>query len=110
PGVLLDRRQALAQRFPRPFPPRRSSDLCDASRRAAPPMHGARPDCVDQVRFKRTGTGRLGFPVMVTTKFKTGGEGDDAEAAAMRSEEHTSELQSRGHLVCRLRLEKRKRA
>src|SRR5690625_5571284 len=27
----------------------------------------------------------------------------------MRSEEHTSELQSRGHLVCRLRLEKKKR-
>src|SRR5690625_5726217 len=26
-----------------------------------------------------------------------------------RSEEHTSELQSRGHLVCRLRLEKKKR-
>src|SRR5690625_5894004 len=30
-------------------------------------------------------------------------------AAAWRSEEHTSELQSRGHLVCRLLLEKKKR-
>src|SRR5690625_7006243 len=30
-------------------------------------------------------------------------------AASMRSEEHTSELQSRGHLVCRLLLEKKKR-
>src|SRR5437870_11131803 len=29
-------------------------------------------------------------------------------AGAARSEEHTSELQSRGHLVCRLLLEKRK--
>src|SRR5690625_5791992 len=28
--------------------------------------------------------------------------------APMRSEEHTSELQSRGHLVCRLLLEKKK--
>src|SRR5439155_8343744 len=28
--------------------------------------------------------------------------------AAARSEEHTSELQSRGHLVCRLLLEKKK--
>src|SRR5690625_6823352 len=28
---------------------------------------------------------------------------------AFRSEEHTSELQSRGHLVCRLLLEKKKR-
>src|SRR5207253_8158133 len=31
-----------------------------------------------------------------------------ALAALLRSEEHTSELQSRGHLVCRLLLEKKK--
>src|SRR3989442_9072463 len=31
-----------------------------------------------------------------------------AYAALMRSEEHTSELQSRPHLVCRLLLEKKK--
>src|SRR5437870_6321132 len=30
------------------------------------------------------------------------------EAGVSRSEEHTSELQSRGHLVCRLLLEKKK--
>src|SRR5690625_5729256 len=30
-------------------------------------------------------------------------------AAVARSEEHTSELQSRGHLVCRLLLEKKKK-
>src|SRR5690625_5707502 len=33
----------------------------------------------------------------------------DAVDARMRSEEHTSELQSRGHLVCRLLLEKKKK-
>src|SRR5437870_8844147 len=32
-----------------------------------------------------------------------------AELATRRSEEHTSELQSRGHLVCRLLLEKKKK-
>src|SRR5437870_11197272 len=32
-----------------------------------------------------------------------------AALADLRSEEHTSELQSRGHLVCRLLLEKKKR-
>src|SRR5690625_1385137 len=32
----------------------------------------------------------------------------DASAEDVRSEEHTSELQSRGHLVCRLLLEKKK--
>src|SRR5690625_5815324 len=31
-----------------------------------------------------------------------------SKAFALRSEEHTSELQSRGHLVCRLLLEKKK--
>src|SRR5439155_27207139 len=31
-----------------------------------------------------------------------------AGGEALRSEEHTSELQSRGHLVCRLLLEKKK--
>src|SRR2546429_2406232 len=34
--------------------------------------------------------------------------GDEVVAAAIRSEEHTSELQSRLHLVCRLLLEKKK--
>src|SRR5690625_5931208 len=33
----------------------------------------------------------------------------DDEAYFSRSEEHTSELQSRGHLVCRLLLEKKKK-
>src|SRR5690625_6204824 len=34
--------------------------------------------------------------------------GPQATTALNRSEEHTSELQSRGHLVCRLLLEKKK--
>src|SRR5690625_7368316 len=41
----------------------------------------------------------------------TGALGEDGPlilALGMRSEEHTSELQSRGHLVCRLLLEKKK--
>src|SRR5690625_6225347 len=35
-------------------------------------------------------------------------ETTNEELAVLRSEEHTSELQSRGHLVCRLLLEKKK--
>src|SRR5437870_8020588 len=35
---------------------------------------------------------------------------DERKTWKLRSEEHTSELQSRGHLVCRLLLEKRKLA
>src|SRR5437870_10404117 len=38
-----------------------------------------------------------------------GSAGIGPDADARRSEEHTSELQSRGHLVCRLLLEKKKK-
>src|SRR5207253_10665514 len=37
-------------------------------------------------------------------------QGFRAHPRLRRSEEHTSELQSRGHLVCRLLLEKKKRS
>src|SRR2546422_5196012 len=37
------------------------------------------------------------------------GRGGGRRAAGVRSEEHTSELQSRLHLVCRLLLEKKKK-
>src|SRR3712207_7405535 len=37
-----------------------------------------------------------------------GGQGPGQQAVAARSEEHTSELQSRQYLVCRLLLEKKK--
>src|SRR3989442_9232959 len=36
--------------------------------------------------------------------------GGQRQVARMRSEEHTSELQSRPHLVCRLLLEKKKKS
>src|SRR5437870_7187699 len=35
------------------------------------------------------------------------GKAMEVQSAVVRSEEHTSELQSRGHLVCRLLLEKK---
>src|SRR5690625_5789213 len=38
----------------------------------------------------------------IASKFRNSGQ------TCIRSEEHTSELQSRGHLVCRLLLEKKK--
>src|SRR5215212_8236657 len=70
---------------------------CDVDRPTPPPTRGSRPDCADQIRFRTTGSGRLGFPVMVTTKFKMGGaEGgdeDDAEAAAAMSNAMTSTIE-----------------
>src|SRR5690625_6761309 len=51
-----------------------------------------------------------GAQVSVKAVQKTGRSGMGTWRNAMvRSEEHTSELQSRGHLVCRLLLEKKKK-
>ena len=71
---------------------------CDVDRPTPPPTHNTRPDCADQVRYKTTGSGRLGFPVMVTTKFKMGGaqgqaDDDDAETTAMMSNMMSSTIE-----------------
>src|SRR5439155_26784259 len=84
------------------FPTRRSSDLRRHDDERAPFLQGER-------KGRDEGLARAG------------GEDDDAAAPRLeprldrlalmreRSEEHTSELQSRGHLVCRLLLEKKKK-
>src|SRR6266498_5944552 len=46
-----------------------------------------------------------GMPVSVRVRIRLG----DTPGLRPRSEEHTSELQSRPHLVCRLLLEKKKK-
>src|SRR5436309_5784034 len=56
--------------------------------------------------------GLLGSRAYVTKHFGAFGDGSPAALAAARrgrSEEHTSELQSRENLVCRLLLEKKKK-
>src|SRR2546422_2711135 len=45
--------------------------------------------------------------LLVASENETGGETIEIVHEALRSEEHTSELQSRLHLVCRLLLEKK---
>src|SRR5699024_12636811 len=67
------------------FPTRRSSDLVEPPRTRASPasLHGRWP-CQNRTRVPKT------------------------RMSGMRSEEHTSELQSRFDLVCRLLLEKKK--
>jgi hypothetical protein len=54
------------------------------------PRVGAQPACRDEVRYKRTGTGKLGFAVLLTTKITTGGQGGDAETSAMMSQPMTN--------------------
>src|SRR2546422_8507082 len=56
--------------------------------------------------------GHLGHPIALVRHAERGGtatQGVRVEEKLDRSEEHTSELQSRLHLVCRLLLEKKKK-
>src|SRR5689334_24294810 len=51
---------------------------------------------------------RVGGEFPVTPERTAAGMNTDTLGSAFRSEEHTSELQSQFHLVCRLLLEKKK--
>src|SRR5690625_6504393 len=53
--------------------------------------------------------GREEFPYAIRQVSEALGSNGSTSMGSVRSEEHTSELQSRGHLVCRLLLEKKKR-
>src|SRR5437660_9156013 len=85
---------SLAPRYLPSFPTRRSSDLSDLIRLSTlPAVHVER-----QARRRGPGRTARGRPAAPR----------EWSAGRPRSEEHTSELQSRGHLVCRLLLEKKK--
>src|SRR2546422_6027724 len=78
------------------FPSRRSSDLCFPS---ATWRKGSSTRWSRRYRERRAGPGAR-IPGTATAARRRRGD---------RSEEHTSELQSRLHLVCRLLLEKKKK-
>src|SRR5207244_13425811 len=79
------------------FPTRRSSDLCRG------PYCLLSYDAVEMLRAKGRRARRLaeGYPEWQSA-------GLPVDRSDPRSEEHTSELQSPDHLVCRLLLEKKK--
>src|SRR5258708_23535934 len=63
-------------------------------------LHGTIPDY----------RGKSGdFPILRHVHRRQGGDIEFKEHRCLRSEEHTSELQSPDHLVCRLLLEKKKK-
>src|SRR5205814_8462692 len=89
------------------FPTRRSSDLGgaigsgvirDVNAASGASGQAALPDLGGEVEDAASGSGGA----------STSANGGDTAHAPGRSEEHTSELQSLRHLVCRLLLEKRK--
>ena len=64
---------------------------CNDDGSNAPLFPVAQSDCVDEVRFKKEGTAKLGYPVETTTKmkFNTGGE---VEPIAMPTSSSTQEV------------------
>src|SRR5699024_12531853 len=88
-SLILSPPTFVTSRHPHSFPTRRSSDLRSSwpNRSATPPHHAA-----DRLRGVYRARARL------LRRYRR-----------ERSEEHTSELQSRFDLVCRLLLEKKKR-
>src|SRR5690625_6573118 len=57
---------------------------------------------------RRGRLGAIGSQTIFELEDRLDAESDHTSWSIHRSEEHTSELQSRGHLVCRLLLEKKK--
>src|SRR5690554_7298854 len=60
-------------------------------------------------RMRNRTRGRLHCPLVFRAPFGGGIHAPEHHSESTRSEEHTSELQSRPHLVCRLLLEKKKK-
>src|SRR2546422_8345853 len=103
----------MIRRPPRstPFPTRRSSDLQWRLVNGDPRLWGRDGD-FNEVKVDPKNADVLYVANVVTWKSSDGGRSFTAFRGAPggdRSEEHTSELQSRLHLVCRLLLEKKKK-
>src|SRR5207253_11516273 len=86
------------------FPTRRSSDLISLFPQSAEvaPFAGAKRNLCDRKLVQ------LDDQTSALAKFWSS-SCTSLRSHRLRSEEHTSELQSRGHLVCRLLLEKKKK-
>src|SRR5690606_42011968 len=94
-----------AHRDPHSFPTRRSSDLAAENSHAL-----ARGDLQVQVAQCRLGLAGIAEGQSAAFDLAAQAAGGEARPALLRrSEEHTSELQSRENLVCRLLLEKKKK-
>src|SRR5207253_10413907 len=89
-----------------PFPTRRSSDLPRESECLPSVEHGELAPKMPVL----SGPGKMICPTYLGLQLRSWRPPflEQINTCPVRSEEHTSELQSRGHLVCRLLLEKKK--
>src|SRR5689334_24772710 len=78
--------------------------------RSAPPVvSGPAPRAVDTADERPARGSSVLWAVGMATTTAANNAAAASPTAALRSEEHTSELQSQFHLVCRLLLEKKKK-
>src|SRR5439155_25659107 len=97
-------------RYLHSFPTRRSSDLLLGAQHAASPQSAMPGAALTPQDSALHALNRLAYGPRPGDVPRVAAEGvmrSHAWNVAGRSEEHTSELQSRGHLVCRLLLEKK---
>src|SRR2546429_1196777 len=101
----LEVREGAGARHLEPLPDARRPDFEVVRLGAGEPQvaRGEQHDAVRELEPLQHGLGVPGHPLVLGWRF-----GGPCEPNQLRSEEHTSELQSRLHLVCRLLLEKKK--
>src|SRR5207253_3613832 len=90
------------------FPTRRSSDLAGWALVAVAAVVWQARSLLEIWPQRDVALHGLGGPAAIAAMTADRVGADAIYVASIRSEEHTSELQSRGHLVCRLLLEKKK--
>src|SRR5207247_7658896 len=95
--------------IPTPFPTRRSSDLGAVLYEMLTGQNAFTYNCTEREALARVQMGAFQTPRLAMPALPQGLESIVLRAMAPRSEEHTSELQSRVDLVCRLLLEKNNR-
>src|SRR5439155_17400196 len=91
------------------FPTRRSSDLAEGAAHGYLVVHDGSGESIGHGEVLQTVRRNL-VESRLVFHFKDGSRFDEKTTkwnTSRRSEEHTSELQSRGHVVCRLLLEKK---
>src|SRR5690606_40929187 len=105
-SVLLSR--SRPHRDLHSFPTRRSSDLTIASSSGWMPLFFS--DEPHRTGWARpSSVARRSAPLISCTEISSSARYFSMRISSVRSEEHTSELQSRENLVCRLLLEKKKK-
>src|SRR5690606_41603000 len=96
-----------APRSLHPSPTRRSSDLGARHDPRTLPARGELVRGQSGAGQERMWAAKLAGPAATSTSTGSSPGLESATSSSLRSEEHTSELQSRENLVCRLLLEKK---